>query len=360
MAHDPPMPEPWDPDHGLSRAELAACLTTSLEKLAESSHEDAPDFPETPDVRWFDEGWDCDVFVVPDRNGTRWLCKVPKRSNVQPWLHREALVLKAFEEAKLGFVPSVGWTSWSEGDWRAGNSTRVAARESQSGSMSSDPALPYDWMAISFVPGVPLLHRLDQVDPSRLGRSYGDVLREVHGVSPGGIGERPALVTFDPSSLITSVDSAIDALRRHVASDVVVQVQRMVERVRERRSEEVAPVFIHGDLFPEHVFADPETWNVIGLIDWADSSWGDPAADFCLLGWLLGDRFLDAAMDSYCARPAAMSEARVELRRRAVVKGAVIGIHDIEVAEKGAPNVPLRQRIEVLERRAREGWLERV
>ncbi|MEZ4649997.1 MAG: aminoglycoside phosphotransferase family protein [Candidatus Eisenbacteria bacterium] len=357
------MSQPWDPDHGLSREELSARLAAALaERTAR--------FGASPEVRWFDEGWDCDVFVVTDKVGSRWLCKLPKRSNVQPWLHKEAHILSAFEDAQHRFVPQLGWTSWEP------------TGESNSGGTPATGGLPYDWMAISFAPGVPLLPRLAEVDPARLGRSYGHRVGAVHRVSPGGIGERPRSVEFDPCDLARNADSAIVALRRHVAGDVVDRVERMIERVRVRPAEDVAPVFIHGDLFPEHVFFEPDTWDVVGLIDWADSTWGDPAADFCLLSWLLGDAFLDAALDAYGAfgtNPltevragrdgAGRSEAELfgrtevdlrELRRRAIVRGAVIGIHDVEVAEKGAPNVPLRQRVEVLERRVREGWLERV
>ncbi|KAF1734348.1 hypothetical protein CRV24_005886 [Beauveria bassiana] len=39
------------------------------------------------------------------------------------------------------------------------------------------------------------------------------------------------------------------------------------------------PVFLHADLKGEHIFVDPDTGRLTGVIDWSDACVGDPAVD---------------------------------------------------------------------------------
>lgn len=43
---------------------------------------------------------------------------------------------------------------------------------------------------------------------------------------------------------------------------------------------------IHDDLAPEHLLVDPETGDLVGILDWSDATLGDPARDFApLVAW---------------------------------------------------------------------------
>lgn len=338
---------PWISDHGLSRDALAHRLRTALgssqpvdpsllglQALADRSSWSAARFPAAPVVEWCDQGWDCDVFRTCDEDGVVWLCKVPKRAEVAASVAKEAALLVEIAQADLRIAPQVGL-------W-------IPAASSRSGT------LPYGCLGVSVAPGVALLGRLRGVDAVRLGASYGAVLRDLHRLAPRALGDRPAEVPLRLGYFLEQAPRAIAALRRHVAPAVADEAAAMVDRVRARDLGMVPTAFIHGDLFPEHVFFDPKSFAVTCLIDWADARWGDPAVDFALPGWLLGEAFLDAAIAAYA--PASPQT----VRERAICCGAMVGILDIAEAEAGAPNVPLEERIEVVRTRTREGWLGRV
>jgi aminoglycoside phosphotransferase (APT) family kinase protein len=56
-------------------------------------------------------------------------------------------------------------------------------------------------------------------------------------------------------------------------------------------------VFSHNDLGIEHVLVDPNTWQVVGIIDWGDAAITDPAYDYGLLYRDLGPTTIEAIPD---------------------------------------------------------------
>ena len=54
--------------------------------------------------------------------------------------------------------------------------------------------------------------------------------------------------------------------------------------------------FIHHDLGPEHLLADPASGRLLGILDWTDAALGDPAHDFVFLvtwrGWTFADEVI--------------------------------------------------------------------
>lgn len=318
--------DPWDRDHDLTREQLAAALARTIE-----SHEyvGEVEFDGPPRPIWFAEGWDCDVFQVVDASGCDWLCKLPKRGAVQPHVRREASLLDELHRVGAGLVPRIGMRG------RSG-------------------MLPYEWIASSMAPGRPAFHLLRSMDPSSFGRSYGARMRELHRWTPEAIGPRRTSIVHSLERLISSARAALDPLRRHVSGDLVRRIEGMLTRAARYPDVEIPATFVHGDLFPEHVYVDPATCQVIHLIDWADAEWGDPAVDFAVFGWLLGDPFLSAATEAY------RGDEAHSLALRAAQLGMLIGMGDVPVAERGTPNVPLVERVAVLESRSAEGWLERI
>lgn len=59
------------------------------------------------------------------------------------------------------------------------------------------------------------------------------------------------------------------------------------------------PVLIHGDLSSEHILFDAEKGLVTGVIDWGDSTVGDPAFDFTGLKYDFGDDFTGMVLSGY-------------------------------------------------------------
>jgi macrolide phosphotransferase len=325
------MPAPWDADHGLDREDLERALA---EAVLSAEHEGSVRLAARPAPRWVAQGWDCDVLALSDVDGIAWLVKVPRRAAVVGPLRREAALLEELERLAPSLAPRLG----SRG--RAG-------------------ALPHDWIAVSVAPGASLFDRLDSVDPAPLGASVGARLRAVHEASPSVLGARPGRIAAERPSYLGDPVPALAALRLHVGPELTERVAARLERESSRAPGHVPARFVHGDVFPEHVFFDPATGGVTALIDWSDAGWGDPAIDFSPVAWLLGDAFLVPALEAW-ARAGGDADGVDAMRARAERQAFLVGIHDVDVAARGAPNVPLAPRIAALRARAAEGWLERA
>jgi len=55
----------------------------------------------------------------------------------------------------------------------------------------------------------------------------------------------------------------------------------------------------HSDLLPEHIIVNPQEYRVVGVIDWADSMLGDPAADFVGLYLWQGREVTEKVLERY-------------------------------------------------------------
>ena len=69
-----------------------------------------------------------------------------------------------------------------------------------------------------------------------------------------------------------------------------------------RRSDEIdhtfSPVLAHDDLWSKHIYHDPRTGKLTGIIDWGDIEITDPAKDFYGF-WVYGEAFLDDVLSHY-------------------------------------------------------------
>lgn len=75
---------------------------------------------------------------------------------------------------------------------------------------------------------------------------------------------------------------------------------------------EFQPVFIHGDLGPEHLLYDPTSDVLEGVIDWQDARWGDQALDFVGLYWLAGWPLVQRVLQHYTLPAGSNLRQRVE------------------------------------------------
>lgn len=58
------------------------------------------------------------------------------------------------------------------------------------------------------------------------------------------------------------------------------------------------PVLAHNDLWYKHIYHDPSTGELSGIIDWGDIGITDPAKDFYGF-WVFGESFLDEVLSHY-------------------------------------------------------------
>ncbi len=74
------------------------------------------------------------------------------------------------------------------------------------------------------------------------------------------------------------------------------------------------PVLLHNDLVAEHLIVEPETGELVGVIDFTDAALGDPAQDFVGLLVAFGESFVRRALDAYDRRIDVGFRKRLEFR----------------------------------------------
>jgi aminoglycoside phosphotransferase (APT) family kinase protein len=148
---------------------------------------------------------------------------------------------------------------------------------------------PYRFVGYRFIRGVPA----DAVATGLLpvtARAIGNALGAIHGVPESdaraaGVREmpadEPARERWRDHPLATKVslrgiDSVVDRALAWVRDNDRRQPAAFAGPLR----------LIHDDLAPEHLLVDPETGNLLGILDWSDALLGDPARDFTpLVAW---------------------------------------------------------------------------
>jgi aminoglycoside 2''-phosphotransferase len=73
---------------------------------------------------------------------------------------------------------------------------------------------------------------------------------------------------------------------------------------------EYAPVLIHGDLAPYHIFFDSKSLEITGVIDFGVAGLGDPANDIACLIMAYGESFVAAMRPEYPTIDSLLPRAR--------------------------------------------------
>jgi len=85
------------------------------------------------------------------------------------------------------------------------------------------------------------------------------------------------------------------------ADELRPEVREVFERWSERSDSidhSFEPVLAHDDLWYKHIYHDPSTGKLSGIIDWGDIEIKDPANDFYGF-WVYGESFLDEVLSHY-------------------------------------------------------------
>ena len=221
-------------------------------------------------------GWDFDAYLTTDG----WVFRFPRRAECAATLDTE---LRLHELLARVLPPSV-----------AVPAVELTAQPSA--------AFPHPFAGYRFIRGV----AADAVSPSLLpvtARSIGKALGAIHGVPESdaraaGVREMPA---DDPGRQrwLDYRFAAAGALR---GLDPVVDgaLDWLQDHERRRPAEYPGPLRLtHDDLSPDHLLVDPETGDLVGILDWSDAVLGDPARDFApLVGWH-GWSFADEVLRNY-------------------------------------------------------------
>lgn len=224
-----------------------------------------------PPLERLGSGWDHDLY----RGADGWLWRFPRRAKVARGLPEEHRVTRFAHETLAG--TGLGTPLYE----RFGDVTEhfpypfVGYREIAGIGLDRVPAHAVDRPALAVALGVGLgvLHATDLPAAEEL-----DIRRELDG---------PDARLRDVVERASGIDAVLpEALRARCGPWLKGDIALPAEYSGR-------PRVIHGDMCPEHVIVDPATGRVVGFIDFADLSLGDPVLDYVALVGPLGFETID-------------------------------------------------------------------
>jgi aminoglycoside phosphotransferase (APT) family kinase protein len=226
-------------------------------------------------VKLLGSGWEFDAYATVDG----WVVRFPRRAESAALFARSQRVL----EMVAGFLPG---------------GVSVPRVE-----VLAEPVagFPYPFAAHRFIPGIPVDEVQNEFLPA-LARQIAAALGGIHSV-PERTARAAGVEPDDGSEEAANEWIQANLPTRGEARDIDPTVARAVKWVEQTRIPAVAftgPLrFIHQDLSPEHVLADPDTGRLSGIIDWTDTILGDAARDFVFLVAWRGWSFAEEVLRSY-------------------------------------------------------------
>lgn len=192
--------------------------------------------------------------------------------------------------------------------------------------VASDPAAGA--LLMTLVPG-PTMELVRPGDPSAFASTMAVFLSRLHSV-PLDLAREVAA----PSSALAAWFAETQQSWTAVADRFEPEDRRAVDEFLQGPlpTQPDRMVFCHNDLWEQHLVADAETANVIGVIDWSDAILGDPARDLALLWLDFGTGIIDRVMTDYAG------PVDGDLRRRAWWHAVHAGIEG--VAHRCASQLP--------------------
>ena len=257
------MKSPWEPDRELTLEHAQSVIRASLPSL------------NADDLTFLGSGWEFDAYLTSDK----WVVRFPRRKEMAGLFEKDlrvhALVAPYMPPAvEVPHIELVG---------------QPAA------------GFPYGIAAHRFIPGV-AIDELDERFLTSLAPQIGALLTAIHAV-PEEAARQAGVVEDDVDGV-----SAREWLKSGLASLSQLQpvdpvVQRAIGWVQQASLPNASfggPLrFIHQDLSPEHVLANPKSGQLTGIIDWTDVILGDAVRDFVfLVGWR-GWSFTEAVLRHY-------------------------------------------------------------
>ena len=240
---------------------LDADRELSLEMAAAVIRESMPAL-DVRELTLIGSGWEFDAYLTRDG----WVVRFPRRAEMSQLFEAERGVHRLVSP----FLP-----------------TRTGIPHVE---LRGKPAagFPYEIAAHRYIPGIPI----DEVD----GR-FASIMAQEIGTALGALHSIPEQAARDAG--VAAREVAPDRSGNWFKHGLSV-VTRLNDRdpiidsaVAWAREASVLNVefsgplrFIHQDLSPEHVLADPQTGQITGILDWTDTMLGDAARDFVfLVGW---------------------------------------------------------------------------
>lgn len=220
-------------------------------------------------------GLDFQVVFVADKEGEKWILRIPRRADAMEKIAHEKNLLQGIHKQQSVFqVPN----------WEVATDELIAYKE-----VTGQPAVTFDeetheenWV-------------FDQNNvPTAYVTSFAKALAALH--------------ALDPKQLTGIEVISADELRQHMEERMerIKKTFDIADNLWERwqewlKQDDMWPEkvgVIHGDLFPGHTLIDDSN-HVTGIIDWTEAKVSDVATDFTSFYLLFGEEALDQLIKEY-------------------------------------------------------------
>lgn len=209
----------------------------------------------TGSVVFNEMGLDFRVGFASDKNGQKWVLRIPRRDDMATQIKHENKILGLAKKYLTAAVP----------DWHIATPHLVAYPL-----LPGKPVLTYDATTYE------VTWNIDQ-ESNQFVTSLAKLLVELHSV-PTGAAEQQGLsfVTSDDArkELIDNIDA--------VKKELVINADLEARWRNWAANDSLWPTFstfIHGDLYAGHILAERDG-NIRGVIDWSEAKVSDPSTDF--------------------------------------------------------------------------------
>ena len=224
------------------------------------------------------EGWDCETWLIDDR----WVFRFPKRESVQASLAREAVLLPVLSERLDVRLPVAEWSG------------RPGER------------FPFTFFGYRLVPGrTSNWSARPAARQTAFEAGFKRLLNDLHGstrCAQRALREAAVELPDDPTPLdwVVELQRVRGLLEQRLRAETLAVVAPLLSGERPPPAAFSGdPVLLHFDLAEDHVLMDDATGTILGVIDWADAGFGDPAMDFIEATIWLGPEFLERALAAY-------------------------------------------------------------
>ncbi len=234
---------PWSADRPLDTDMVESLLSAAV-----------PDV--SGPVRYIGEGWDNQVFARGE-----WFFRFPKRREVEAMMRVEFATSPIL--AKSLDTPTPDYVYQCE----------------------SQTAFPYIFGGYRKVPGTPI----DQLEdlPNHAWPALADdlaVLLDQLANCTDAVAEMVDVTTFHPEEALDEAEAGLDLLEQHLSDDRFARWSSFCADQPLPEPWSKPPVYVHNDLFGDHILVDRETFRLSGVIDFADQELGDPVLDLVGIG----------------------------------------------------------------------------
>ena len=258
-------------------------------------------------------GWDSRVLRAVTTVGDRWIFRFPRRADVLADLARERTLLAALRDVLPVAVPH--WQVHTT----VGVQLVIGYPELAGFPAAEEPRGDGDFE-----------FRITLPPPAVYTSGLARTLAALHRLAPPGLPlvrtddlRRRAAETLGEADDVAVPPVLLDYWRSWIGDD---------------RSWTFEPTLTHGDVHPGHTMID-DTGALVGLIDWTDSGWGDPASDFVDPRHAFGPAFGTELLDQYAVsggRPDGVLERVIRRQSFGSLSAARFGI------EQGRPELTRR------------------